>query len=226
MIALVAAQLYERRRSLLSWGLPLGLWSAFIVSIYPSIQDALAKAVTRLPPGPQGGLRGRQSGDGGAVPARGDVEPDRAAGCRLPRGALDRERAFGGRRERAPRRPALRTGLPPTLGRGRRLARPRSSWPRSWRSRWSSLSSAAAISGAGLSFGLGARRLRQRLASRAAGGRTGRHRDRLLAADERGHRLRCGRACGDVHRGPRRPTRHQSRLDPIRLRVPLLRERD
>lgn len=49
MTALVAAQLYERRRSLLSWGLPLGAWSAFIVAIYPSIQDALAKAVGNYP---------------------------------------------------------------------------------------------------------------------------------------------------------------------------------
>jgi beta-exotoxin I transport system permease protein len=49
MSALVAAQLYERRRSLLSWGLPLGLWSAFIVAIYPSIEDTLAKAVRGYP---------------------------------------------------------------------------------------------------------------------------------------------------------------------------------
>ena len=49
MSALVAAQLYERRRSLLSWGLPLGLWSAFIVAIYPSIEDTLAKAVSGYP---------------------------------------------------------------------------------------------------------------------------------------------------------------------------------
>jgi beta-exotoxin I transport system permease protein len=47
--ALVAAQLRERRRSLLSWGLPLGLWSAFIVSIFPSIEGALVKAVRSYP---------------------------------------------------------------------------------------------------------------------------------------------------------------------------------
>jgi ABC-2 type transport system permease protein len=47
---LIAAQLRERRRSLLSWGLPLGLWSAFIVSIYPSIETALTKAVRNYPP--------------------------------------------------------------------------------------------------------------------------------------------------------------------------------
>lgn len=50
MSALVAAQLWERRRSLLSWGLPLGIWSAFIVSIYPSIEEALAKAIRTYPP--------------------------------------------------------------------------------------------------------------------------------------------------------------------------------
>ncbi len=49
MTALIAAQLRERRRSLLSWGLPLGLWSAFIVSIYPSIETALTKAVSNYP---------------------------------------------------------------------------------------------------------------------------------------------------------------------------------
>ncbi len=49
MIALVAAQLHERRRSLLSWGLPIGLWSAFIVVIYPSVEDALSKAVASYP---------------------------------------------------------------------------------------------------------------------------------------------------------------------------------
>ena len=49
MIALATTQLYERRRSLLSWGLPLGLWSAFIVSIFPSIESALADAVRNYP---------------------------------------------------------------------------------------------------------------------------------------------------------------------------------
>ena len=50
MTALVGAQLWERRRSLLAWGLPLGLWSAFVVSIYPSIEDAIGKAVQDYPP--------------------------------------------------------------------------------------------------------------------------------------------------------------------------------
>lgn len=49
MSALVLAQLHERRRSLLSWGLPIGLWSAFVVAIYPSVEDALAKAVASYP---------------------------------------------------------------------------------------------------------------------------------------------------------------------------------
>lgn len=49
MIALVAAQLHERRRSLLSWGLPIGLWSAFVVAIYPSVEDALSKAIASYP---------------------------------------------------------------------------------------------------------------------------------------------------------------------------------
>jgi ABC-2 type transport system permease protein len=49
MTALLAAQLHERRRSLLSWGLPIGLWSAFVVAIYPSVEDALQKAVSSYP---------------------------------------------------------------------------------------------------------------------------------------------------------------------------------
>jgi len=47
--ALVVAQLRERRRSLLSWGLPLGLWSAFVVAIFPSVESALSKAVANYP---------------------------------------------------------------------------------------------------------------------------------------------------------------------------------
>lgn len=49
MIALIVAQLRERRRSPLSWGLPLGLWSAFIVSIYPSIESSLTKVIRNYP---------------------------------------------------------------------------------------------------------------------------------------------------------------------------------
>jgi ABC-2 type transport system permease protein len=47
--ALLVAQLHERRRSLLSWGLPIGLMSAFIVAIYPSVEDALGKAISSYP---------------------------------------------------------------------------------------------------------------------------------------------------------------------------------
>lgn len=49
MTALIAAQLRERRRSLLSWGLPIGVWSAFVVAIYPSVEAALAKAIRSYP---------------------------------------------------------------------------------------------------------------------------------------------------------------------------------
>jgi ABC-2 type transport system permease protein len=49
MTALVFSQLHERRRSLLSWGLPIGLMSAFIVAIYPSVEDALSKAIASYP---------------------------------------------------------------------------------------------------------------------------------------------------------------------------------
>jgi ABC-2 type transport system permease protein len=47
--ALVSAHLSDRRRSLLAWGIPLGLWSAFIVIIFPSIEDALSKAIQSYP---------------------------------------------------------------------------------------------------------------------------------------------------------------------------------
>jgi ABC-2 type transport system permease protein len=46
---LVGAHLSDRRHSLLAWGIPLGLWSAFIVVIFPSIKDALSKAVQSYP---------------------------------------------------------------------------------------------------------------------------------------------------------------------------------
>jgi hypothetical protein len=49
--SLVRYHLYERRRSPLAWGLPLGLMSAFIVAIYPSVQGALTKAVAQYPEG-------------------------------------------------------------------------------------------------------------------------------------------------------------------------------
>jgi ABC-2 type transport system permease protein len=47
--ALVGAHLSDRRRSLLAWGIPLGLWSAFIVVIFPSVEGALSKAVRNYP---------------------------------------------------------------------------------------------------------------------------------------------------------------------------------
>ena len=49
MIELVLSLLRDRRRALLAWGLPLGLMSAFIVAIFPSIEDALGKAIRDYP---------------------------------------------------------------------------------------------------------------------------------------------------------------------------------
>ena len=49
MTALALAQLSERRRSLLAWGLPLGIMSALVVAIYPSVEEALAKAIREYP---------------------------------------------------------------------------------------------------------------------------------------------------------------------------------
>lgn len=49
--ALIASHLSDRRRSVFAWGLPLGLFSAFIVAIYPSVEDSLSKAVQGYPRG-------------------------------------------------------------------------------------------------------------------------------------------------------------------------------
>ena len=49
LTALVRAHLSDRRRSLLAWGVPLGLWSAFIVLIFPSVEGALSKAIKSYP---------------------------------------------------------------------------------------------------------------------------------------------------------------------------------
>lgn len=49
MAALIAAQLRERRRAPLSWGLPLGAWSAFVVAIYPSIEGPIHKVIGSYP---------------------------------------------------------------------------------------------------------------------------------------------------------------------------------
>lgn len=49
--ALVAAHLSDRRRSVLAWGVPLGLMSAFIVAIFPSIQSPISKLVKHYPSG-------------------------------------------------------------------------------------------------------------------------------------------------------------------------------
>jgi len=49
--ALIATHLSDRRRSLLAWGLPIGLMSAFIVAIFPSVEDSISKAVEGYPEG-------------------------------------------------------------------------------------------------------------------------------------------------------------------------------
>ena len=49
--ALLAIHLYDRRRAVLAWGLPLGLMSAFIVAIYPSVEESLSKAIQGYPQG-------------------------------------------------------------------------------------------------------------------------------------------------------------------------------
>lgn len=49
--ALVATHLSDRRRSVLAWGLPMGLFSAFVVAIYPSVETSISKAVQGYPQG-------------------------------------------------------------------------------------------------------------------------------------------------------------------------------
>jgi ABC-2 type transport system permease protein len=50
-VALIATHLSDRRRSILAWGLPLGLMSAFIVAIFPSVEDALSTVIQDYPSG-------------------------------------------------------------------------------------------------------------------------------------------------------------------------------
>jgi ABC-2 type transport system permease protein len=50
LAVLISSHLSDRRRSLLAWGLPLGLMSAFIVAIFPSVEDSIGKAVSDYPP--------------------------------------------------------------------------------------------------------------------------------------------------------------------------------
>jgi ABC-2 type transport system permease protein len=49
--ALLRTHLYDRRRSVWAWGIPLGLMSAFIVAIFPSVEDSISKAVQGYPEG-------------------------------------------------------------------------------------------------------------------------------------------------------------------------------
>ncbi len=49
MRPLIVAHLWDRRRSLLSWGIPLGLMAAFEVAIFPSLEEALVKTVDQYP---------------------------------------------------------------------------------------------------------------------------------------------------------------------------------
>jgi ABC-2 type transport system permease protein len=49
LVALVGAHLSDRRRSVVAWGLPLGVMSAFIVAIFPSVEDSLSKVTQDYP---------------------------------------------------------------------------------------------------------------------------------------------------------------------------------
>ena len=51
MTALLSSQLHDRRRAPLAWGLPIGLMSAFIVAIFPSVEESISKAVEGYPAG-------------------------------------------------------------------------------------------------------------------------------------------------------------------------------
>lgn len=48
-LALAIAHLSDRRRSVLAWGLPLGVMSAFIVAIFPSVEESISKAIEGYP---------------------------------------------------------------------------------------------------------------------------------------------------------------------------------
>lgn len=51
LASLAATHLFDRRRSVWAWGIPLGLMSAFIVAIFPSVESSISKAVEGYPQG-------------------------------------------------------------------------------------------------------------------------------------------------------------------------------
>ena len=110
--------LSDRRRSLLAWGLPLGLWSAFIVMIFPSVEGALSKAVQNYPPALKEAF-----GIGELTSVEQYLHAEMlslivplAIGYLAVRAVASG--LSGRRRKRPPRRLALRAGLPPAPCRG------------------------------------------------------------------------------------------------------------
>ena len=165
--ALVGAHLSDRRRSLLAWGLPLGLMSAFIVAIFPSVEDALAKAIQDYPPALKEAF-----GIGELTNVEQYLHAEMlslivplALGYLAVRAVA--ERPLRRRRKRPPRRAALgarsrgRAWSPPAS------SPPRSSWPRCCRSPACSPARQPARRRRPLGRP-GRRRLRQRLAAGAA----------------------------------------------------------
>ena len=55
--AVVRRGLLDRRRAVLTWGLSLGVYGAFMAAIYPSIQSSIEKIAKSYPGWPQGGVR-------------------------------------------------------------------------------------------------------------------------------------------------------------------------
>lgn len=51
VLALLRTHLYDRRRAVWAWGLPLGMMSAFIVAIFPSVETSISKAIKGYPQG-------------------------------------------------------------------------------------------------------------------------------------------------------------------------------
>ena len=153
LATLVGAHLSDRRRSLLAWGVPLGLWSAFIVVIFPSVEGALSKAVQSYPEALKEAF---------GISQLTSVEQYLQAemlslivplATRLPGGAGDRQRPHRRRRKRPPRRAALRARLARASGRGR-LRRDRDRAGGGAASLPSSLTCLGSLAaGAGLSFG-------------------------------------------------------------------------
>ena len=222
---LAPTHLHDRRRSVLAWGIPLGLWSAFIVSIFPSIEGTLSKLAKGYPPALKEAF---------GVSELANVEQYLQAEML----SLIVPLALGYLAVRA-----VASGLSGAAESGRLdvlLSAPvsrRSVAAASFAATAVELATVLALAVVltvlgSLALGrrpgvrLGRRRLRQRLASGAAFRRPRRRRHRLVAAHQRRHGIGRGGAGLDVRDRPDRKARLRPLRRALHLGLQVLRQRD